>query len=110
EWSAIQWSHTAKRQAKVEAILYASPPNPKEPAYRGRLLTDVLRNEKASGTNKLSISQMLTLNRVLTGAEPETITFELPVSYEALTNSGELELYVDPCEDEQPDEGCRAGQ
>jgi hypothetical protein len=105
------WDHTARRQAKVEKIL-AAPPAPltNEPAYRGRPLSDLLSNPSASGTNKPALMEMLTLKQVLTGDEPETATFELPVRYDALTNVGSLNLYIDPCEDDDSDEGAHVGQ
>jgi hypothetical protein len=54
EWAAHQWSHTARRQAKVEEILKSAPTTNNEPSWHGRRLSDVLSNEQASGTNKLS--------------------------------------------------------
>jgi len=106
----FQWAHTARRQAKVEQILKSQAVAIKEPVRRGRSLSNLLRNEQASGTNKLSISDMLVLKPVPTPLEPETITFEFPIRYDALTNIGELQLYIDPCEDDDSDEGCVAGQ
>lgn len=52
---------------------------------------------------------MLRLNQVIIGNEPETVTFEVPLSYDALSSFGSLELYIDPSEDEDSDEGCLAG-
>jgi len=107
----FQWRRTARRQAKVETIL-STPPPPmtNEPAYRGRPLNEALRNEKASGTNHLTLTELLTLKQVLTGAEPEIATFELPINYDVLTHLGSLHLYIDPVYDEDSDEGCYVGQ
>jgi hypothetical protein len=109
--AAAEWRRTARRQAKVETIL-RTPPQPmtNKPAYRGRPLSEVLRNESASGTNKLAFADMLTLKQVVTGAEPEIATFDLPVNYDALTNLGSLHLYIDPVADEDSEEGCNVGQ
>src|SRR5262249_45036890 len=41
EW---QWNHTARRQAKVETLLKTQATNVKEPTYRGRPLSEALRN------------------------------------------------------------------
>jgi hypothetical protein len=109
--AAEQWDRTARRQAQVETILKARQrPIAKNPVYRGRPLVDLLRNSRTSGTNKLTLTEMLTLNPIITGAEPEVVTFELPISYDALTNLGTLELYIDPTPDEDSDEGCNVGQ
>ena len=106
-----QWSRTARRQAKVETILSApSTPVTNEPVWRDRLLREVLHNEKSSGTNKLTLTEMLTLNQVVTGAEPEIATFELPINYDVLMNVCSLRLYIDPIADEDSDEGCNVGQ
>jgi hypothetical protein len=107
----FQWRRTARRQAKVETIL-RTPPQPMstEPAYRGRPLWELLRNEAASGTNKFTLAEMLTLKQIATGAEPEVATFELPVNYDVLTNLGSLALYIDPMKDDDSDVGCNAGQ
>jgi hypothetical protein len=105
-----QWRHTAKRQAAVEKIL-ASKPNAlsSEPTYRGRRLSEVLRNESTPSTNRLGLDELLTLRQVITGEEPETVTFEAPIAYDVLTNLASLELLVDPVADEDSDEGCAAG-
>jgi len=105
-----QWEHAARRQAKVEALLAAAPPPSTEPVYRGRPLREVLRNEAALGTNALTVADMLTLKEISTGAEPETGSFELPLSYDALGNVGVVELYIDPIADEDSDEGCAVQQ
>jgi hypothetical protein len=39
--------------------------------------------------------ELLTLKQFVTGEEPETMAFELPIRYEALTNLGELFLCID---------------
>jgi len=109
--AAAQWSRTARRQAKVESILAALPGRAaNEPAYQGRPLSQVLHNESVSGTNRLALADILTLKQVITGAEPEIVAFELPINYDVLTNFVTLQLYIDPCTDEDSDEGCNVGQ
>ena len=56
----------------------------------GDRLSELLSNRP--GTNQPSLFELLTLKQVVTGAEPETVAFELPIRYEALTNLGELVL------------------
>jgi hypothetical protein len=77
--------------------------------YNGRSLIELLRNPKAPGTNALTLGEMLTLLPIITGAEPETITFEAPINYEILTNVATLELYIDSVEDDDSEEGVGVG-
>ncbi len=105
-----QWRRTARRQAETGKILAAKPlAQSKEPSYRGHPLAEVLRNETALGTNKLTLDELLTLKQVITGAEPEIVTFEVPMAHEVVTNLGELSLFIDPSKDEDSDEGCNVG-
>jgi hypothetical protein len=107
----FQWRRSARRQAKAEAILQKPPPMvPNEPAIQGRPLSQVLRNEAASGTNQLTLTEMLTLKQVITGGAPEIATFELPIKYDVLTNLGSLHLWIDcnGVRDEDSDTGYDA--
>ena len=105
------WRRTAKRKAGVEKLLVAKlKVRSTEPTFRGRPLSEALRNENTAGTNKLTLDELLTLRQVATGEEPDTVTFEVPVNYAVLTNLGSLQLYIDPSPDEDSDEGCTVGQ
>jgi len=106
EW----WQHTARRQAKLETILKRPIPSPKPVRYQGQPLERILCNEAMLGTNQSSLTQLLSLTNIVTGLEPEVVTFELPIRFDALTNIGTLQLYIDPVEDEDSDEGCAVGQ
>ena len=53
------------------------------------------RIKKALGMNPLDGSNPLMATQVITGEEPEIATFEVPISYNALTNIGTLRLLVD---------------
>ena len=80
----------AARQATVKKLLT----NPKyqrttwagdnsgapEPVYGGQPLSKFLRH----GTNEISLDAMLTLKQVVTGDEPEVVTYQLPINYDAL--------------------------
>jgi len=106
-----QWRRAARRQAGIEKLLAAKPKvRSTEPTFRGRPLSEALRNANTAGTNKLTLDELLTLKPVTTGEEPETVTFEAPVNYDVLTNLGNLQLYIDPIEDDDSDEGCAVGQ
>lgn len=101
-----EWARTARHQAGVEKLLSApAPQNWPDPAFNGKPLSDALRNTNATVTNRLNLSNMLTLQQITTGDEPETITFELPVSYEAITNLGGLNLFIDINDDDIFHEG-----
>jgi hypothetical protein len=93
EW----WKNTRQRQSEVDRILrLGSMPQKTEPKFNGKPLSEMLRNITPSGTNKLTLNQMLVLNQVVTGEEPERITFLFPMKYEAVTNIARLDLFVDP--------------
>jgi hypothetical protein len=68
----------------------------KELTYHGKPLTDVLRNDIVSGKTQLTLDEMLTLKQIITGAEPQVVTFELPINYDVITKIGSLCLSVDP--------------
>jgi hypothetical protein len=108
--AAAQWEHTARHQADVEK-LFATPAFPiaQDMVYEGHPLSEVLRNPASTGTNILSLAELLTLKQVVTGAEPETVTFQVPAAYDVLTSFGSLTLVVDTNNDDS-DEGCHAQQ
>jgi hypothetical protein len=84
------------RQAAVKRLLAMKPvPKSKEPTYQGKPLSKVLRNEKASGTNKLTLDELLSVKQIITGEEPDIATFEIPISYDAVTNIGVIHLLID---------------
>lgn len=58
----------------------------KEPCYGGQPLRKFLRNTASAGTNDLTLDEMFTLKQVMTGKEPEIVTYQLPISYDALTS------------------------
>jgi hypothetical protein len=101
---------TEERRRHVIAELgvkYAKGESPKleDPKIEGGLLSQVLRNKAIAGP-PLRLDQMLTLRQVTTGKEPDIATFELPMSYDALTNIGTLRLLcdADPSENSSNDE------
>jgi len=86
-----------RRAVALLEQIYSQPQarNTTEPVYQGKPLSKILRNEMASGTNELTLNEMLTARQIATGKEPDLATFELLVSYDALTNFGSLQLLVD---------------
>jgi len=106
-----QWELTARHQAAVDALL--APPvvtNLPDVIYHGRPLSETLGNPASSGANRLSLLGMLTLRQIITGAEPETVTYEVPIAYAVVTNLGELCLYIDPTNNDDSEEGCNVQQ
>jgi hypothetical protein len=87
------WNTTATRQASADSSRITPEAEINANSLNGQRVSDILRNENASGTNTLA--EMLTLHPVITGAEPETITFEAPIKFDALTNVGALSLLID---------------
>jgi hypothetical protein len=53
------------------------------------------RIKKALGINPFNASNPLTPTQIVTGEEPDVATFEVPVSYNLITNIGQLDLLVD---------------
>jgi hypothetical protein len=83
----------AGRQAAVHELLDFKQPRPAEPNFDGRPISEVLQRDR--GGSKLTMDELLTLKQVITGQEPNVATFEIPVSYDVVTNIGELRLVVD---------------
>jgi hypothetical protein len=101
-----QWDHTARHQADVEKLLASpAPQNPQDINYHGHPLSEILRNQNVAGTNVVTLGQMLTLKQIITGDEPETVTFEAPIAYDVVTKLGNLCLFIDTNNDDY-DEGC----
>ncbi|MGA3179718.1 MAG: hypothetical protein ABSF38_05180 [Verrucomicrobiota bacterium] len=67
----------------------------KEPAYHGKPLSQVIGNKAVMGHSRHSLEELLTVKQIITGEEPEVATFEVAVSYDVVTNIGELRLLVD---------------
>jgi alpha-tubulin suppressor-like RCC1 family protein/sugar lactone lactonase YvrE len=53
------------------------------------------RIKKALGMNPFDTSNPLTATQIITGGEPDIVTFEVPISYNVVTNIGNLYLLVD---------------
>lgn len=86
------------RQKIIEelAAIYGKGQAPRvdDPQVKGGLASEVLRNKSIAGP-RLRLFQMLTLQRITTKEDPDIATFELPISYDALTNIGTLRLLCD---------------
>jgi HEAT repeats len=95
----VSGEEEARRRQEVVANLariYARGERPELPDLKieGRPLSQVLSNQALAG-RPLRLDEMLALRRVATTQEADTVTFELPLSYDALTNVGTLRLLCD---------------
>jgi hypothetical protein len=106
-WQAeTQWEWTARHQAASQNVRTSSAaPALPEITYHDRPLGEILRNTNSVAANPLTLTQTLTPRQVLTGDEPEAVTFEIPIAYDALTNVGELNLLVDANDDSADEMG-----
>ena len=108
--SEEEWNRSPLRQARIGKILAVKWSAGVEKAtYENRPIAETLRNENATSTNRLSLTELLTPKQVITGNEPEDLSFELPVNYDVITNMGALVLLLDaePDEPMMPDSGAR---
>ena len=81
------------------------PFNTTDPDIEGKHLSRVLQNSQTAGTKKLSLDELLTLQQVGSGDE---VTYEVPISYDAVKKIGELRLRVDDGMGEELEECDRA--
>jgi len=105
-----EWKQSPSRQARVEKILATRwSPDARDMSYQGRPVNEDIRNTNVTGTNRLLLAELLTPKQIITSAEPETLTFEMSVSYDVITNRGGLTLLVDadPESVEEPDSGAK---
>jgi hypothetical protein len=97
----------AARQATLKKLLTQGAGAIKDPMYRGKPLSDFLQSQPGAATKKLTMAQLLSARQVVTGAEPDLATFEVPIRYDIVTNFGLLRLLVDGAEGNLQD--CERG-
>ncbi|MFZ0827978.1 MAG: hypothetical protein WAO02_11200 [Verrucomicrobiia bacterium] len=108
--SEDEWKQSPLRQSRVAQILATNWwPVLDDGFFGGRPAAEFLRNT-ASTSNRLSLAGLMTPRQVLTGNEPEDLTFEFPVRYDAITNHGFfllLDADMDPGSMFAPDSGAK---
>jgi hypothetical protein len=108
--SEEEWKQSPLRQSRIAQILATNwLPVLDDGFFGGRPAAEYLRNA-ASASNRLSLAELMTPRQVLTGNEPEALTFEFPVSYDAITNHGFfllLDADMDPGSMFAPDNGAK---
>ncbi len=101
--SEEEWKQSPLRQSRISKILTNEWSS--SLGYTNleiRPVIESVRNSVGSSTNQPSLAELLSLRQITTGGEPEVLTFEAPVSYNAITNRGELTLLVDADPDNGP--------
>jgi hypothetical protein len=94
--SEEDWRQSPLRQARVEKILSTDwSVDTNMETFAGRRIVDIISNRKTVGTNPPSLGELLTPRQITGGGEPENLTFEVPVSYDVITNMGALVMLVD---------------
>ncbi|MGC9942932.1 MAG: hypothetical protein ABSE48_13960 [Verrucomicrobiota bacterium] len=94
------------RQEAIKRLMALKPPfNTSDPDIEGKHLSRVIQNSQAARTKKVSLDELLTLQQVGSGDE---VTYEVPVSYDAVKKIGELRLRVDDGMGEELEECDRA--
>jgi len=108
--SEADWNQSLGRQARVAQILATNwSPELDAGFFGGQPAAEFLRNGIAT-SNHLSLAELMTPKQVFTGHEPEDLTFEFPVCYDAITNHGFfllLDADTDPGSMFAPDSGAK---
>jgi hypothetical protein len=108
--SEEDWQQSPMRQSRAAQILATKwSPELGSDFFGGRPAAEFLRNA-TSATNSLTLAELMTPRQVLTGREPEDLTFQFPVSYDAVTNHGFfllLDADTDPASMFAPDSGAK---
>jgi hypothetical protein len=103
-----------ERLEQARKILGTSwPKRTSEPLWNGRPLRILLQRKNQNGEPVKTIDELLTPTPIITGAEPQFATFELPISYDAITNQAErcgLRLVIDPIAGDDDLDGGTEGQ
>ena len=71
--------------ARYQRTTWTGGDHGKEPCFKGMPLTKYLRNQTSSGTNDLTLDQMFTLKQVITGEEPEIVTYQVPINFDVIS-------------------------
>ena len=108
--SEADWNQSLVRQLRVAQILATNwSPALDAGFFGGQPAAEFLHNGNAT-SNHVSLAELMTPRQVLTGHEPEDLTFEFPVSYDAITNHGFfllLDADTDPGSMFAPDSGAK---
>jgi hypothetical protein len=70
------------------AITFVTDSNGSEPTYEGLRLTKWIQSKTSLDTNRLSLANLLTLQQVPSGSEPDIVNFEVPINYDLFQTNG----------------------
>lgn len=108
--SVEEWKQSPLRQSRVAQIFATNwLPVLDSGFFDGHPAAEFLRNANVV-SNQMSLAELMTPRHVLTGHESEDLTFEFPVSYDAITNHGFfllLDADTDPQSMFAPDSGAK---
>ena len=86
--SAEDWEQSHLRQSRVTNILTTQwSPILDSGFFGGHTATESLRNTNST-TPAVTLAELMTPRQVFTGREPEDLTFQFPVSYDAIGEHG----------------------
>ncbi len=75
-----------------EAVSYTCDSNKTEPSFQGLSISQWLQTKTLLNTSGLTLSELLTLKQLSPADDWGIVRFELPISYDVMTNSGSLIL------------------
>lgn len=82
------WKESPLREGRVPGILATQWSWDTNTAGPERKMINLFANTNVIGTGPRTMADLLTPKQVITGNEPEELTYEFPVSYDKITNSG----------------------
>lgn len=83
----LDWKQSPLRLSRVPGILATKWPSDTNMTPDLRKAIELFANTNVTGTNLLTLADLLIPKQIITGNEPEELTFEFPVSYNAITNN-----------------------
>lgn len=96
EESEVDWKQSLIRQERIGGIMSMNwSADTNTFTFNGRPFPDLLSNLKPGVSNKISLQTLLNPRQIITGDEPEILSFQFPVKYSVVTNIGTLLLMVD---------------
>lgn len=106
EISDREWKTSRARQSQTDKILsLVRVVDPNDPTFKGVPVGSLIINTNVTGTNRLTLEALLTPKQIITGREPEEITLELPIRYDAFATNN----IVFPVVDADPEAGLPDG-
>ncbi|HTV43266.1 MAG TPA: HEAT repeat domain-containing protein [Candidatus Sulfotelmatobacter sp.] len=109
EIETTNWEQSPLREARVPGILAAKWSWDTNTAPDEEKMVEYLANTNVTGAGSRTMADLLMPKQVITGNEPEELTYEFPVSYDRTTNNGFcllLDADTNPASLYAPDSGA----